>query len=98
MVALNHFDRILGIGFRAASAFLHLAVNESYPMLDQRVFRSLGFAPNELKSALASDDAMRRLWPAFSLECVALSKEHGVTLRQLDRALWWLDKYPHAGE
>lgn len=93
LIALDHLDRIPGIGFRAATAFMHVAFNETYPLLDQRVLRSLGFTTSEWDRMKNNDKLLRDFWPTFADTCRSLAAAHHVTLRQLDRALWWVDRY-----
>ncbi|MGH7244744.1 MAG: hypothetical protein ACREJD_15125 [Phycisphaerales bacterium] len=91
LTALHHLDQIRGIGFRAATAIMHITFPEHYPMLDQRAMRSLGLSQTQVDSLIADDANLRTYWPEYAQACRTLAKTLDVTLRQLDRALWWSD-------
>ena len=70
-----------GVGWPTASALLHFGTRDAYPILDFRTLWSLGFeeppTPYDYK-----------FWSAYTSYCRALAHEAGVSMRDLDRALW----------
>jgi hypothetical protein len=68
-----------GVGFPTASVLLHFADPAAYPILDVRAVESLG----ETRSAYTIP-----FWLDYLATCRALAREHGVSLRTLDKALW----------
>ena len=69
-----------GVHFPTASVVLHFCVDRSYPILDFRAIWSLG-----LEKPRAYSPAY---WCDYTLLCRSLAKEHGLTVRELDMALW----------
>jgi hypothetical protein len=68
-----------GVGFPTASVLLHFAEPAAYPILDVRAVEALG----ERRSAYTIP-----FWLEYLSTCRALAREHGVSLRTLDKALW----------
>ena len=70
-----------GVGWPMASAILHFTFPAHYPMLDVRVMRTIdgprGYSFDR--------------WIQFTEFCLEASVEYGVTMRDLDRALWTHD-------
>lgn len=73
-----------GVSWATASVLLHFAAREPYPILDYRALWSIGHH----KPAMYSFE----LWWAYTEACRRLAKEAGVTMRELDRALWQYSK------
>jgi hypothetical protein len=73
-----------GVGWPVASVILHFVHNDRYPILDRLALKALG---NEEPASY--DFAF---WWDYTRCCRRLADEHGVTMRQLDRALWQLAK------
>jgi hypothetical protein len=71
-----------GVRYPVASALLHLAGRRRYPMIDQRALESLGYF------ATSDADYSASLWRDYVETCRALAREHRVSMRVLDRALW----------
>ena len=67
-----------GVSWRTASAILHLAHQDRYPIMDFRVMRTLG---QEVQENFA-------FWWEYVELCRKIAEKHGVTMRTLDRALW----------
>ena len=70
-----------GVEVPTASALLHLAHHDPYPIVDVRALWSLGV------------DALPASWPpecwiAYTHACRSLARQAGVSMRVLDRALW----------
>jgi len=73
-----------GVSWATASVLLHFAAGEPYPILDYRALWSVGHH----KPAMYSFE----LWWAYTERCRRLAAEAGVTMRELDRALWQFSK------
>ena len=75
---------LAGVSYPTASVILHFCVDDSYPILDWRALESLGFQkPPPYTPAF---------WLKYTAFCRALSSRHGLTVRQLDMALWQYSK------
>ena len=69
-----------GVGVPVASALLHFAFPDRYPILDVRALESLGRKGRSVYPV--------SFWLAYLHSCRDLAAEHGVSLRTLDKALW----------
>ncbi len=69
-----------GVGVPTASALLHFAYPESYPILDVRALESLGCKGRSQYSV--------SFWVQYVETCRRLARQYGVTVRLLDKALW----------
>ena len=69
-----------GIGVPTASALLHFASSDGYPILDFRALESLGRTERETYST--------DFWLRYLAACRGLASAHGVSVRTLDKALW----------
>ena len=69
-----------GVDWPVASTLLHVGCDPSYPILDFRAVWSLGSTVPAYVSF--------EFWWAYVECCRALATEAGVTVRELDRALW----------
>jgi predicted nucleic acid-binding protein len=78
MAALTALD---GVGYPVASCVLHFAHRDPYPILDVRALESLGYRTQRTTYS-------ERFWQDYVAACRALAAEHGVCMRDLDRALW----------
>jgi hypothetical protein len=67
-----------------ASALLHAADPDRWPLIDWRALESLG--------TTARAEYSVDLWLAYMRACRALAVRHGVDGRTLDRALWMYSK------
>jgi hypothetical protein len=72
-----------GVGLPTASVLLHFADPAAYPILDVRAVEALG----EHRSAYTIP-----FWLDYLETCRSLAREHGVSLRTLDKALWQYSK------
>ncbi len=70
-----------GVEMPTASALLHLAHHDPYPILDVRALWSLG-----IEAPPASWPP--EFWIAYTHACRSLARQAGVSMRVLDRALW----------
>lgn len=70
-----------GVRWPTASVILHFCHAERYPILDYRALWSLGMNANPAKYNFD-------LWWAYTSFCRELADEAGVSMRELDRALW----------
>lgn len=73
-----------GVDWPTASALLHFAHADPYPILDVRALWSLGF---DKRPACSFD-----FWWRYVQQCRELSHRHNVDMRTLDRALWQYSK------
>jgi hypothetical protein len=73
------------VSWPTASVVLHYCHAEPYPILNVRALWSLGVDANTIPYDFG-------FWSAYTLFCRKLAKEAGVTMRELDRALWQYSK------
>jgi hypothetical protein len=71
---------LFGVGWPMASSILHWCHRDPYPILDYRALWSFGF------DSLPVYDFP--FWQAYTRACRELTAQAGVSMRQLDRALW----------
>jgi hypothetical protein len=69
-----------GVRYPIASVVLHFCVDTSYPILDFRAIWSLGM---DQPSAYSPE-----YWCDYISLCRSLAAKHGLTVRELDMALW----------
>jgi len=74
-----------GVSWPTASAILHFAHAEAYPLLDQRALQALGVKRDPANYNLA-------FWLAYVDACRQLAATHSLSMRTLDRALWQWSK------
>lgn len=79
-----------GVGWPVASTLLYFAHRDPYPILDVRALWSLGVVV-----PMHAYDF--ELWWAYVTACRRIAAEAGVTVRQLDRALWQYSKENQRG-
>jgi hypothetical protein len=70
-----------GVNWPVASTLLHVGMDPSYPILDFRALWSLG-------SGEPSGPVSFEFWWAYVECCRALAEQAGVSVRELDKALW----------
>jgi len=75
---------LAGVGVPTASALLFFAFPNDYPILDVRALESLGQKARTIYPA--------SYWIDYLLACRRISKELGVPIRTLDKALWQASK------
>jgi hypothetical protein len=73
-----------GVGVPTASTLLHFAFPSDYPILDVRALGSLGHQGRTTYPV--------SYWLRYLDACRRLAREHGVTVRVLDKALWQYSK------
>ena len=81
---LEALTLLKGVSFRMASAILMFCFPSNYTVMDWRVWESLkelGFLEGKLKETY---DCYRK----YNEVCIKIARNHNVTLRQLDKALW----------
>ena len=71
---------LAGVHYPTASVILHFCVDDSYPILDFRAIWSLSLKQPSVYSP--------KYWVKYTNVCRSLAKEHGLTVRELDMALW----------
>mgnify|MGYP006431627951 CR=1 FL=1 len=76
-----------GVSWPVASVLLHFGHEEAYPILDVRAFWSLGFEEPPRYDF--------EVWWAYVQFCRSMSSTHGLSIRELDKALW---KYSKANQ
>lgn len=74
-----------GVRWPTASVILHFCHAEPYPILDYRALWSLGL---DVKSVPYTFD----FWWAYTSFCRKLAAEAGMSMREVDRALWQYSK------
>lgn len=72
-----------GVGWPMASSILHFAFPNLYPILDFRAMNTVG-GPARYNYSL---------WEDYTNLCRRTARGHGVTMRELDKALWSADKF-----
>jgi hypothetical protein len=70
-----------GVDWPAASVFLHFGHADPYPILDFRALEALGVERGSVTYNF-------ELWSAYVASCRGLATRDGVTMRELDRAMW----------
>jgi hypothetical protein len=71
-----------GVRWPMASVILHFACPGRYPILDVRAMAAAGRSTHYTFSR----------WMEYVAACRTAAARHGVTMRELDRALWAFDK------
>jgi len=74
-----------GVDWPTASVLLHFGHSERYPILDFRALWSVGI--DNPKSIFHFD-----AWWEYTVFCRKLAEEAGLSMRELDRALWQYSK------
>jgi len=74
-----------GVSLPTASVILHFCHTDPYPILDVRALWSLGIDANKVPYNF-------EFWWAFTQHCRKLAAAAGVSMRELDRALWQYSK------
>ncbi|PTT89158.1 hypothetical protein DBR42_08370 [Pelomonas sp. HMWF004] len=69
-----------GVQYPTASVILHFCLDETYPILDFRAIWSLGLKQPSVYSA--------EYWIEYTELCRTLAATHGLSVRELDMALW----------
>jgi hypothetical protein len=69
-----------GVGWPTASVVLHFGHEDRYPIIDIRALESLG---REKPSTYTFD-----LWWGYVQACRGLADRNGLTMREVDQALW----------
>jgi hypothetical protein len=80
---------LAGVHYPTASVVLHFCVDESYPILDFRAIWSLGLDQPSVYSP--------EYWIEYTGICRKLAKEHRLTVREFDMALWQYSR-EHQGD
>jgi hypothetical protein len=75
---------LYGVGWPVASVVLHLCHEDPYPILD---FRALWSATVDVPSVYSFP-----FWRDYTNFCRETAEEAGVSMRQLDRAMWQYSK------
>ena len=70
-----------GVAVPVASALLHFAMPDRYPILDYRALASLGDHKRRTQYTVA-------FWLDYVERCQGLARAAGVSIRELDKALW----------
>ena len=81
---IESLDSLRGVGYPIASAILHFAFPNKYPIMDFRVIRSLGLKqPSTYKFDF---------WKGYCKKIQAISKKYCFPIRTVDKALWKYDE------
>jgi hypothetical protein len=73
--------RLAGVGVPVGSALLHFAMPDRYPILDYRALESLGERTRRSQYSVS-------FWLRYVDRCQHLARAAGVSIRELDKALW----------
>lgn len=74
-----------GVSWPTASVILHFCHREAYPILDVRALWTLGVEASQVTYNFD-------LWWEYTKVCRALATQTGLSMRELDRALWQYSK------
>ena len=74
-----------GVSWPTASVILHFCHKDQYPILDFRALWSLGVDTSQVTYNFD-------LWHEYTQICRRLAKSTGLSMRELDRALWQYSK------
>ena len=75
-----------GVSYPVASALLHFGLNsEKYPIIDFRALWSLYGKKDKITYNF-------NLWDKYCTSCLDLARQHNLSLRDLDKALWQFSK------
>lgn len=74
-----------GVFWPTASVILHFCHQDPYPILDVRALWSLSLDTITIPYNFG-------LWKEYTLFCRRIAEEAGITMRELDRALWGFSK------
>lgn len=86
---IEKLTELVGVSWPMASTILHFVFPERYPIVDIRAMNTLG-GPDPSRFDFEN-------WRRYFELCRKTAKEYGVSLRDLDRALWTYD-YCYSGE
>lgn len=75
---------LMGVGVPIASALLHFAYPDRYPILDVRALEALGIKARSVYPV--------SLWLDYLDACRDLARRHAGDIRMLDKALWQWSK------
>lgn len=81
---ISYLTLLNGVSWPTASTILHFCHEDPYPILDFRALWSLGFEDNGKYDF--------KLWWAYTKKCRSLALNSGMTLREVDMALWQYSK------
>jgi len=81
VVRIGVLRALSGIDWPSASVFLHFGHVEPYPILDFRTLEALGIARDSVHYTFG-------LWSEYVAYCRRLATQAGVSMRELDRAMW----------
>ncbi|MEN6335325.1 MAG: hypothetical protein ABFE01_13835 [Phycisphaerales bacterium] len=73
-----------GVGYPVASAILHFAFPNTYPIMDFRVIESLGW---DVPSSYTFD-----FWQKYCTEVRKVAREHDLAISTVEKALWMYSK------
>lgn len=76
---------LMGVGAPIASALLHFAFPDRFPILDFRALETLGDRTTATQYSPA-------FWERYVERCQAIAGDAGVSIRDLDKALWQWSK------
>ena len=77
-----------GVNWPMASVILHFAFPDRYPILDVRVMRTVYDSPTVKGSPHYAFDK----WLEYVELTTSTARQHGISMRTLDKALWRFDK------
>ena len=83
---IETLQRLKGVGYPVASALLHFGLSsKKYPIIDFRALWSLYGKKDKIKYNF-------NLWDKYCTSCLDLARQHNLSLRDLDKAMWQFSK------
>ena len=78
---MTRLTSLSGVAVPVGSALLHFALPDRYPILDYRALASLGDRRRRTQYSIG-------FWLGYVARCQELARNAGVSVRELDKALW----------
>jgi thermostable 8-oxoguanine DNA glycosylase len=75
---------LTGVNYPTASVFLHFCHKDPYPIIDFRALWSLNINYNGIYNF--------EFWMQYTQYCRDLASKYNLTMRELDKALWYYSK------
>ena len=89
LLRIHALVALQGVSWPTASAVLHFVFPSRFPVLDVRAMRTVGEIPADSNQR---PNYTIPLWSKYAKLCRETAGRYGVTLRDLDRALWMWDR------
>ena len=83
-IRIEIFTLLAGVNYPTASVFLHFCHQEPYPIIDFRALWSLNIKYDVIYNF--------EFWMQYTQYCRSLASKYNLTMRELDKALWYYSK------